>query len=90
MMYTIKIKPSLDEKFSKLSKKDKKQMEIIYRKIGEIVQNPQHYKNLRAPLQHLKRVHIGKSYVLVFSVDENTKTILFENYDHHDVIYKCG
>ncbi|MDP3882133.1 MAG: hypothetical protein Q8Q31_04635 [Nanoarchaeota archaeon] len=87
-MYSIKIKPSLDEKFIKLSKKDKKQMEIISRKIDEIIQNPQHYKNLRAPLQHLKRVHIGKSFVLVFSVDESTKTITLEDYDHHDVIYK--
>lgn len=87
-MYFIKIKPSLDEKFSKLSKKDKKQMEIISKKIEEIVQNPQHYKNLRSPLQHLKRVHIGKSFVLLFSVDDNTKTVTLENYDHHDIIYK--
>lgn len=87
-MYAIKIKPSLDDTFSKLAKKDKKQMEIVYRKIDEIVQNPQHYKNLRAPLQHLKRVHIGKSHVLIFSVDENTKTITLEKYDHHDLIYR--
>ncbi len=87
-MYSIKIKNSLDEKFSKLSKKDKRQMEIISRKIEEILQNPNHYKNLRAPLQHLKRAHIGKSFVLVFSVDENTKTVTFEDYDHHEVIYR--
>lgn len=87
-MYSLKIKHSLDEKFAKLLKKDKKQMEIISRKIDEIIQNPQHYKNLRAPLQYLKRVHIGKSHVLVFSIDENTKIVTLEDYDHHDLIYK--
>lgn len=86
-MYSLSIKPSLDEKFKKLSHKDKKQMEIISKKIEEILENPQHYKNLRAPLQHLKRVHIGKSFVLTFSVDENTKIVTLEDYDHHDLIY---
>ena len=28
--------------------------------------NPQHYKNLRKPLQHLKRIHVDKSFVLTF------------------------
>ena len=68
-MYLIKIRPSLDEKFNKLASKDKKSMEIISKKIQEVIQNPQHYKNLRFPLQHLKRVHIGKSHVLIFSVE---------------------
>ena len=87
-MYKIEVKGSLDKIFDKLSKKDKHQMEIILRKIKEVVQNPSHYKNLRAPLQHLKRVHIDKNFVLVFSVDENTKTVVFENYDHHDNLYR--
>ena len=60
---------------------------IIEKKVEEIIQNPHHYKNLRAPLQHWKRVHIDRSFVLVFSVDETTKTIIFEDYDHHDNIY---
>ncbi len=86
-MYKIEIRESLNSIFNKLSKKDKKQMEIISRKIQEVIQNPNHYKNLKSPLQHLKRVHIGKSHVLTFSVDENTKTVIFEDYDHHDRIY---
>jgi len=84
-MYKIEIRESLNSIFDKLSKKDKKQ--IISRKIQEVIQNPNHYKNLKYPLQHLKRVHIGKSHVLTFSVDKNTKTVIFEDYDHHDRIY---
>jgi YafQ family addiction module toxin component len=86
-MYSFDIKEGLDKKFSKLSKKNPKQLEIIYSKIEEVIQNPSHYKNLRVPLQHLRRVHIDKSFVLVFSVNETTKHVLFEDMDHHDEIY---
>jgi len=86
-MYVLQISPDLDKVFSKLVKRNRKQYEIIMKKVEEILHNPQHYKNLRAPLQHLKRVHIDKHFVLVFSVDENTKIITLEDYDHHDNIY---
>jgi YafQ family addiction module toxin component len=86
-MYSLDISPELDKKLSKLIKKNRNQYEIIIKKAEEILQNPQHYKNLRAPLQSWKRVHIDKSFVLAFSVDENTKTVRLENYDHHDNIY---
>jgi len=87
-MYSLEIRPKVDKKFSKLIKKNRKQYEIIMNKIEEVVKYPQHYKNLRKPLQHLKRVHIDKSFVLVFFVDENKKHITIEDYDHHDEIYK--
>jgi len=32
-------------------------------------------------------MHIDKSFVLVFSVDENRKHIIIEDYDRHDNIY---
>ena len=60
MAYSLSIKPELDKKLSKLIKKNRKQYEIVMKKVEEIVINPQHYKNLRAPLQHLKEVHIDK------------------------------
>ena len=74
-MYSFDIKEHLDKILSKLSKKNPKQFEIIYNKISEVIQNPHHYKNLRKPLQHLKRVHIDKSFVLVFSIDEENKKV---------------
>ena len=58
------------------------------KKIEEIIQNPQHYKNLQHDLKEFKRVHIDSSFVLVFKVNENTKIILFEDLDYHDIIYK--
>ena len=89
-MYSYELRKSVEKIFYKLAKKSPNQLLMIERKIEEIRQNPQHYKNLRKPLQHLKRVHIDKSFVLVFSVDENKKHIIIEDYDHHDNIYTRG
>jgi YafQ family addiction module toxin component len=86
-MYRIKVSPKLDEIIQKLEKKNRKQVEIILKKAGEIAENPKRYKNLRAPLNHLKRVHVDKHFVLVFSVDEKSKSVTLEDYDHHDNIY---
>lgn len=86
-MYTLKIRAELDNKFEKMTKKNKKQLDIILNKADEIVQDPHRYKNLRAPMNHLKRVHIDKHFVLVFSVDEESMTVMLEDYDHHDNIY---
>jgi YafQ family addiction module toxin component len=87
-MYSLDIKPLLRKKLRKIFKRNRLQHEIIFKKVAEILQNPQHYKNLRAPMQFLKRVHIDSSFVLTFSVDESTKTITLEDYDHHDNIYQ--
>ena len=87
-MYSYEVRKSVEKIFFKLAKKNPKQLLIIEKKIEGIRGNPQHYKNLRKPLQHLKRVHIDKSFVIVFSIDENRKHIIIEDYNHHDNIYK--
>ena len=87
-MYDYKLRKSVETIFFKLAKKNPMQLEIIHKKIEEIRQNPHHYKNLHNPLQHLKRVHISKSFVMLYSIDEQTKTIIIEDYDHHDNIYR--
>ena len=87
-MYKFDTRPYLDKIFLKLAKKNPKQLEIIYKKVEEIIKNPHRYKNLRAPLNNWKRVHIDKHFVLAFSIDKNSKTVILEDYDHHNKIYK--
>ena len=87
-MYSYELRKSVEKEFFKLANKNPKQLLIIEKKINEIKQNPQHYKNLRNPMQHLKRVHIDKSFVLLFSVEEDRKHIVIEAYEHHDDVYK--
>ena len=90
-MFNFDLTDELKVKILKLIKKDKKKVEIINRKIKEIVNSDeisvQHYKNLRYDLKEFKRVHIDKHFVLTFKVDLAKKFILFVDFDHHDNIY---
>ena len=86
-MYSLAIKVGLEKVFDKLSRKNPKQLEIIFKKVGEILENPHRYKNLRAPMNMWKRVHIDAHFVLTFSVDELNKKVILEDYDHHENIY---
>ncbi|MBI2671754.1 type II toxin-antitoxin system mRNA interferase toxin, RelE/StbE family [Candidatus Woesearchaeota archaeon] len=87
MTYILNIPEHLDKIFLKLSKKDKKQLEIIHKKIKEILENPHHYKPLRGDMHGTLRVHIDKSFVLTFEIDEQNKIVRLLDYDHQDNIY---
>lgn len=89
-MRKIKFEKQLDKKLRKISKKDRKKSEAIKKKVREIANSAdiEHYKNLQSPLQHLKRVHIESSFVLVFKYDKSEDKVIFIDFDHHDKIYK--
>ena len=87
-MYSYEIVPSLQKDLNKLYRKDRKVYEIIISKIEEIIKNPQHYKPLKHELAGERRVHIMKSFVLKFEIDENNKTVKFIFFGHHDEAYK--
>ena len=90
-MFSFDISDKLKIIITKLLKKDKKKVEIINKKIKEIINNDsetiKRYKNLRHNLSDLKRVHIDKSFVLTFKVDLENNFILFYDFDHHDKVY---
>ena len=69
-------------------KKDKKQLQAINKKILEILKNPKIGKPLHFPLQNMRRVHIQKSFVLIYDFQEKEKTVTIREYGHHDAIYK--
>lgn len=88
MTYSLEVAEELDKIFQKLAKRDKRTFEAINKKISEILANPHHYKPLRAPLQNKRRVHISNSFVLIFKIDEERKTVQVLEFDHHDKAYK--
>jgi len=91
-MFDFNLSDELKLIIKKLAKKDRKRVEIINKKIKEIInsnsQSIQHYKNLRNDLKDYKRVHIQRSFVLTFKVDLANNFVLFTDFDHHDKIYK--
>ena len=92
MPFKYDVSNELEETLSKLFKKDRKRYEITLKKIEEIVSRNSgtidFYKNLRHDLKEYKRVHIDKSFVLIFKVFKEKKYILFDKLRHHDQIYK--
>ena len=87
MKYALDISEELERIFSKLAKKNKKQLLIIHKKVEEIRKNPFHFKPLCGNMKGIRRVHIDKSFVLTYEVDEDYKVVKLLDYDHHDNIY---
>ncbi len=87
MQYKFEIKPKLEKKLKKIKNKDYAMFKTVRDKVGDIIRNPYHYKPLKYDLKGLRRVHIGKSHVLIFEIDEPSKTIRFLDLGHHDEIY---
>ncbi len=87
MNYKLGISKELYKRFKKLGKKNKQQLEILNKKIIQILTNPYHFKPLREDMKGARRVHIGKSFILVYEIDEKNKIIKLLEYDHHDKIY---
>jgi addiction module RelE/StbE family toxin len=87
MPYQIIVPESLDRIFIKLSKKDKLQFEILYRKIKEILEDPYRFKPLTANMAGQRRVHI-RNFVLTYEILENEKLVRLLDYDHHDSVYE--
>ncbi len=79
----------LEKILGKLKKKNLVAFQAIQKKIVEIVnsENVEHYKPLSYSLKNKRRVHISKSFVLVFEYNQQEGRIIFLDYDHHDKIY---
>lgn len=59
--------------FRKMEKKDQRQLLIIRKKLLQILDNPYRFKPLAAPMQGIRAVHIDKSFVLTYSIDEQKR-----------------
>ena len=87
-MYQDFYSEEITRKLAKLRKKDKVQYSQVRKKMDLILADPNHsYKFLTHDMKGLNRVHLGH-FILVFKIDHQDKTVSFEDYDHHDVIYK--
>ncbi len=91
-MYKIAFDPSFQSIMDKLKVKDPKGYNNVISKIKQVAitleYNPNHCKNLKAPLQNYKRVHVNKSFVIIFKVDIKNKLLIIYDYDHHKQVYK--
>lgn len=87
MNYISEFSEVLKEKLKRIQKKNRVLFDVTINKIKEIEKTPDHYKQLRYNLKGIRRVHLLKSFVLVFTIIERENKIKFLDLDHHDKIY---
>lgn len=86
MSYTISVVPSCKKDINSICKKNTKLRCALEKKLEEIAQDPARYKPLRYGLSGARRVHLLKSFVLVYSIDG--KEIRLLKFAHHDDAYR--
>ena len=84
----MKVLPICERAIEKSCKKNTLLSEILNKKMEEILSNPYHYKPLKYSLSGERRVHIRKSFVLKYEVDESRKEVVFLFFGHHDEAYR--
>jgi len=85
-MYILDIKPSCKKSINKTCSKNPVLRKAIENKVDKILKNPEHYKPLKNELAGQRRVHILKSFVLIYEFSENIVTLNF--FGHHDSAYE--
>jgi len=88
MSYAIEIHPKCQDEIKKLCKKNNVLEKALKRKIKEILEVPNRYKPMKYDLAGEKRVHIMKSFVLRYEIDEKSRKVRFIFFGHHDDAYK--
>lgn len=88
-MYELETMEAVERVFHKLSIKNRQELKKISKKVKQILEDPYRFKPLKKPMANKWRVHVVDSKVLVYSIDEKRKTVVIEDYDHHDNIYKA-
>ncbi len=88
LAYRLEVRKHVEKIFEKIAKKDPAQEKAVKKKIRQILEDPYRFKPLRKPLEGKRRVHTFGPFVLVYSVRELEKTVILEDYDHHDNIYR--
>jgi len=86
MAYELEISDVCGESIKKYCKKNAALKTALEKKIRQILENPHHFKPLRNPLQNKRRVQLG-SFVLIYEIDEQTRTLKFLKFSHHDDAY---
>jgi len=88
MIYSYFIHPKCSKEINKACSKNPILRKVLTNKIKEIIVSPFRYKHLRHDLAGEMRVHILKSFVLKFEVDDNKIVVNFLAFEHHDNAYK--
>ena len=87
MPWTLEVSPPFEKDYRKLCAKNAGFRALVDKKVAQVLEQPLHYKPLRAPLQGVRRVHVGGSFVLLFEPDARRSIVRLLRLVHHDEAY---
>ncbi|HLC36087.1 MAG TPA: type II toxin-antitoxin system RelE/ParE family toxin [archaeon] len=88
MPYSLEMEEKCKKALAKAGSRNSELKKSVENKLQQILEDPYRFKPLRFPLQNKRRVHILKSFVMVFEALEKEKTVRVLDIDHHDNVYK--
>ncbi len=92
MAFSIEVSQQFQQDYRNFCSKNASFKKAVDNKISQICEllelNPDHYKPLRGELAGIRRVHIESSFVLLFEIPKNEKTVRLLRLEHHDKVYK--
>jgi len=88
MTYSFAILSTCEKQMSKICKKNRVLGFALEKKMAEILEDPLSYKPLKHDLAGEFRVHVTKSFVLKFGVNQTIQKVTFLSFEHHDEAYR--
>jgi YafQ family addiction module toxin component len=90
LRYSYELSRHIQRDLEKIQEKDKERFEILLSKMSEILDDPHRFKPLRHDMKGLRRVHIDRSFVLVFEIVESENKVIFRDFAHHNDVYRTS
>jgi addiction module RelE/StbE family toxin len=87
MRWGLEWSPDFERDYRRFCGRNRAFKRAVDKKVAQIVENPLHHKPLRAPLEGVRRVHVGGSFVLLFTADLNREVVRLVRLAHHDEAY---
>lgn len=87
MEWSLEASPEFEKDYRRLCVKNAAFRSAVEKKVAQLLRDPLHYKPLRAPLQGVRRVHVGGSFVLLFEPDPKRSVVRLLRLVHHDEAY---
>ncbi len=87
MAWSLAVSPEFERDYRKLCGRNTAFRGAVEKKVAQILLDPLRYKPLRAPLQGVRRVHVGGSFVLLFEPDSKRSVVKLLRSAHHDDAY---
>ncbi len=86
--YSLEYVKDFRKDLHKLADKNPQFQKAVENKLKQVLEDPHRFKPLGNQMHGLRRVHIMKSFVLIYEILEGEKIVKLVKIDHHDNAYK--